>query len=246
MGSVFNPNAQATLALFDLDKTLIPLDSDHAWGEFMVRSGWVDEVVYRAANNQFYKDYQHACLDSRAYLQFCLAPLSTAPMLVWQQRRDEYIKQTILPLFKSHVLDGALATVKRHRDRGDTLIMITATNAFVARPIARMFGFDDLIAVEPCFNEAAYTGEFEGEPTFGVGKCVAFDRWIVEQKNREQVEVPDGTLAVQLARSAWFYSDSVNDLPLLSRVGNPVIVNGDSALRAHGLKHDWLQLDWFA
>lgn len=241
MASVFKPNDQPTLALFDLDKTLIPLDSDHAWGEFMIRSGWVDEIAYRAANNQFYQDYQQACLDPRAYLQFCLAPLTTAPMQLWQQRRDEYIKQTILPLFKSHLLDGVLAVVKRHRDRGDTLIMITATNAFVARPIARMFGFDDLIAVEPCFSEAAYTGEFEGEPTFGVGKCVAFDRWWAKKQVYENL--PDVSVAAQ---SAWFYSDSINDLPLLSRVGNPVIVNGDEALRAHGLKHDWLELDWFA
>ncbi len=216
-----SPIPPHSLALFDLDNTLLGGDSDYLWGQFLVEQGLVNAEEYETANRRFFEDYQQGILDIRKFLHFSLKPLSANPPNVLHRLRDLFITEKIEPI----VLPAAKALVEHHRQRGDHLVIITATNAFVTAPIAELFGIDDLIATQPEYLEDRYTGRFIGTPCFREGKVKRLNHWL----DAHQLET--GT--------ATFYSDSHNDLPLLNQVGHPVAVDPDPQLEHTARRHGW-------
>lgn len=209
------------LALFDLDNTLIAGDSDHAWGEFLGRIGKVDPVEHRHRNDQFYRDYQAGRLDMGAYLRFALAPLATMPMNELRRLHQQFMSEVIDPLW----LPQAEALVARHRDAGDHVLVITSTNRFVVEPICARLGIADLIATELELVDGRYTGNVIGVPSYREGKVTRLKAWLAGR---------DQTLS-----GSYFYSDSINDLPLLQEVGNPVAVDPDPQLLAVARSRGW-------
>lgn len=210
-----------SLAIFDLDNTLLSTDSDHAWGEFLLEQGAVDAVAYHAANERFMADYNAGTLDIHAFLEVALKPLaehSPEQLAAWHQ---QFMASKIEP----HILPKAEELIARHRTRGDTLLIITATNLFITGPIAERLGIDHLIAVEPEIIDGRYTGRVSGIPSFREGKVTRLEQWLEHQ---------DMTLD-----GAWFYSDSHNDLPLLEQVDHPVAVDPDDTLRQIAEQRQW-------
>jgi len=210
-----------SLAIFDLDNTLLGIDSDHAWGEFLVEQGAVDPISYREANERFLAAYQEGTLDIHAYLALALKPLaehSPEQLAAWHQ---QFMASKIEP----HILPRGEELLARHRARGDTLLIITATNRFITGPIARRLGVDELIAVEPETAGGRYTGRVSGVPSFREGKITRLEQWLATR---------DVTLD-----DAWFYSDSHNDIPLLERVDHPVAVDPDAALAEVARERGW-------
>lgn len=203
-----------TLALFDLDNTLLGGDSDHAWGMFLVAKGLVDADYYSAANDRFYAEYQAGTLDINAYLSFALAPLTRFCQAELTALHQEFMAQFIEPL----ILPKALALLDNHRQQGHRLVIITATNRFITGPIAKRLGVADLLATEAEVIDGRYTGSICGVPCFQGGKVVRLQQWLDEQGE-------------DLAGS-YFYSDSINDVPLLEVVTHPVAVDPDARLRA--------------
>lgn len=209
------------LAIFDLDNTLIAGDSDYSWGQFLVDKQLVDADAYRLANDQFYQDYKNATLDIRRYLQFSLKPLTEHSMERLVQLHQEFMTDYIAPM----MLSKAQELLAHHRAQGDFLLIITATNGFVTRPIARALGVDDIITTDPEVRDGRYTGDFIGTPTFQQGKVTRLQEWLA----KHHFDLSD----------AWFYSDSINDLPLLERVGKPVVVDGDERLSSLAELRNW-------
>ncbi|WP_280549406.1 HAD family hydrolase [Halomonas sp. 11-S5] len=210
-----------SLAIFDLDNTLLSTDSDHAWGEFLLEQGAVDPVAYREANDRFLADYEAGTLDIHAFLAVALRPLaehSPEQLAAWHQ---QFMASKIEP----HVLSKGEELVARHRARGDTLLIVTATNRFITGPIAERLGIDELIAVEPEVSDGRYTGRATGIPSYREGKVERLDAWLVDK---------DLTLD-----DSWFYSDSHNDLALLERVEHPVAVDPDPSLREVAKARGW-------
>lgn len=210
-----------SLALFDLDNTLLAGDSDYLWGRHLASLGVVDGAEYERTNQRFYDDYREGRLDIDAFLRFSLAPLRAHPAALLQQWREAFMRERIEPL----VLPAALELVERHRSGGDTLIIITATNAFVTAPIAARFGIEHLIATEPEWRDGGYTGAVVGPPAFREGKVQRLEQWL---------ETHGATL-----EGSHFYSDSINDLPLLERVAHPVAVDPDARLAAEAELRGW-------
>lgn len=210
-----------SLAIFDLDNTLLSTDSDHAWGEFLLEQGAVDPVEYRQANERFMADYNAGTLDINAFLAVALKPLAEntpEQLAAWHQ---QFMASKIEP----HILPKAEELIARHRSRDDTLLIITATNRFITGPIAERLGIDHLIAVEPEMVDGHYTGKVSGVPSYREGKVTRLQAWL------EDREITlDG---------AWFYSDSHNDLPLLEKVDNPVAVDPDETLRKVAEERHW-------
>ena len=210
-----------SLAIFDLDNTLLSIDSDHAWGEFLVEQGAVDPVAYREANERFLADYNAGTLDMAAFLEMALKPLTEntpEQLAAWHQ---QFMANKIEP----HILPKAEELLARHRTKGDTLLIITATNRFITGPIAERLGVDDLIAVEPEMVDGRYTGRVDGVPSYREGKVIRLQAWL---------EAQDITMD-----GAWFYSDSHNDLPLLEKVDHPVAVDPDDTLRKVAEERNW-------
>ncbi len=209
------------LAIFDLDNTLIAGDSDHSWGVFLVEKQLVDAETYRLANDGFYADYKNGTLDIRAYLQFSLAPLAHYSMVELEKLHAEFMRDHIEPL----MLPKAEALLQQHRDQGDHLLIITATNGFVTRPIARRLGVDDILATDPEVIDGRYTGNFVGIPCFQAGKITHLHEWL--KHSHHSLE------------GAYFYSDSINDLPLLEQVDQPVAVDPDELLASIARERNW-------
>ncbi|WP_346799045.1 HAD family hydrolase [Halomonas sp. Bachu 37] len=210
-----------SLAIFDLDNTLLSIDSDHAWGEFLLEQGAVDPVAYREANERFMADYAAGTLDIDAFLAVALKPLADntpEQLAAWHQ---QFMAGKIEP----NILPKAEELLARHRTRGDTLLIITATNRFITGPIAERLGVDHLIAVEPHIENGHYSGKVSGIPSYREGKVQRLEQWLEEQD-----EVMDG---------AWFYSDSHNDIPLLEKVEHPVAVDPDDTLRKVAEDRHW-------
>jgi HAD superfamily hydrolase (TIGR01490 family) len=214
-----------TLAIFDLDNTLLRGDSDHAWGEFLVSKDVVDGEYYRTANERYYAQYVAGTLDIREFLAFALAPLARHDRATLDAWHREFMQARIRPM----ITPAARALVEQHRARGHTPVIITATNRFVTGPIAREFGIEHLIATEPEERDGRYTGQVADVPCYREGKVERLERWM-----REHSATLDGS---------WFYSDSHNDLPLLRRVANPVAVNPDAELRREANARGWRILE---
>jgi HAD superfamily hydrolase (TIGR01490 family) len=210
-----------SLAIFDLDNTLINGDSDYLWGQFLVEQGIVDRDQYESANARFYEEYKKGTLDINAFLQFALAPLAAHPPEKLYEWRSRYIQEKIKPI----LLPRAQALIEKHLAAGDTLLVITATNKFVTEPIIGLYGIRNLIATVPESINGRFTGRFSGTPCFKDGKVHNLDRWLGETG--------------QSLENSWFYSDSHNDLPLLARVDNPVAVDPDETLRRIALDNNW-------
>ncbi len=214
------------LAIFDLDNTLIAGDSDHAWGEFMVAEGMVDPQVYKEANDQFYVDYERGELDLEAYLNFSLEPLTRYSLEQLSQLHDKFLHQVVEPM----MLPKAKALLQQHRDQGDYLLIITSTNGFITKPIGKALGVDDILATEAEILEDRYTGKMTGTPCFQAGKITRLQQWLDKAESQGFY----GSM-----KDCYFYSDSLNDLPLMLEVENPVAVDPDDALRAHADKAGW-------
>jgi HAD superfamily hydrolase (TIGR01490 family) len=219
------------LALFDLDHTLLPIDSDYAWGEFTNRIGWTDPVLFKAKNDQFYADYLAGALDIHDYVRFATESVRSRGPAAAAKAHAQFMKEIILPQIKPQALD----LVKTHQAAGDHVMIVTATNEFVTRPIAQAFGVQELIAVELARDSEGWiTGEISGVPSFKEGKVLRVEQWLsAHQKNWHDVQIT-------------FYSDSINDLPLLEQAQTPVAVNPDARLRQLATDRGWRILQLFS
>jgi HAD superfamily hydrolase (TIGR01490 family) len=219
------------LALFDLDHTLLPIDSDYEWGQFLVRAGAVDGARFAARNDAFFAQYQAGTLDPVEYLEFALGTLAALPPPQLRQLQADFMTEVIEPAIRP----SARALLQKHRDAGDLVAIITATNAFVTAPIARALGVEHLIAATPQLDaDGRITGKLVGTPTQGAGKVSHTEAWLKQM----------GKTLDSFERS-HFYSDSHNDLPLLSRVTDPVATNPNATLAAHASSHGWPSLHLF-
>lgn len=210
------------LALFDLDNTLLAGDSDFEWAQYLIDRGVLDREAYEARNQQFYDQYKAGTLDIHEFLDFQLKPLSRHPRGVLDQWHADYMRTRILPMIR----DSARALVDSHR--GETRVLITATNSFVTAPIAREFGIEHLIATDPEERDGSFTGGVRGVPCFREGKVTRLEAWLASRGHD-----------IKNVIKSTFYSDSHNDLPLLERVSHPVAVDPDPALRAQAEARGW-------
>jgi HAD superfamily hydrolase (TIGR01490 family) len=212
------------LALFDLDNTLLNGDSDFEWSQFLIRIGVLDRELFEARNLTFYEHYKAGTLDIHEFLDFQLKPLSRHS----RKTLDEWHRRFMREQVAGMITQSARDLVDSHRAAGDVCVIITATNSFVTTPIAREFGIENLIATEPEHKNGEFTGNVADVPCFREGKITRLDNWLVVR----------GWSLDSFADST-FYSDSLNDLPLLCKVKHPVAANPDPTLRAHAESHGW-------
>jgi HAD superfamily hydrolase (TIGR01490 family) len=212
------------LVLFDLDNTLLAGDSDFEWGQFLISQGVLDHELHTLRNLQFYEDYKAGVLDIDAFLEFQLGPLSHHPRCQLDAWHQLYMVQKVRPMMTSK----ARALVEKHRQHGDLMVIVTATNSFVTGPIAREFGVEHLIGTTPEEIDGVFTGRVSGVPSFKEGKITRLLQWL--EARGEKLEDFETT---------WFYSDSHNDLPLMKMVANPVAVNPDPQLQSHAEEQGW-------
>ena len=218
------------LALFDLDHTLLPIDSDQSWGQFTTTLGWTDAEEFTRKNDGFYADYQAGTLDIHDYVRFATEAFRIRPRAEAEAAHARFMQEVIWPVIRPE----ALALIKKHRDAGEQLLIITATNEFVTRPIADALGVDELIAVELARDaEGWYSGEISGVPSLREGKVERLQQWL-HQRGLDWDKV-----------ETTFYSDSSNDIPLLERVNHPVATNPDAKLKAFAIARGWPILELF-
>ena len=223
------------VALFDLDHTLIPIDSDHAWGDFIIGLGWVDPLEYKRRNDAFYEDYKASKLNLNEYIGFSIAPVVRQGAIHSVAARAAFMGAVAL----NAIQPQALALVREHQAAGDAVVIVTATNEFVTRPIADAFGVQDLIAVELERDDAPggtgwYTGAIRGVPSYQAGKVTRVADWL-QARGWDWDSV-----------HTTFYSDSPNDLPLLEKADVPVATNPDPRLREVAVTRGWRILDLFS
>ena len=210
-----------SLALFDLDNTLLAADSDFLWGCFLVEKNLVDKATYDAANQRFYDEYKKGTLDILEFLTFSLKPLTKYSREELSRLHKEFMQKHI----HSAMTEKGKAQIKRHRDKGDYIVIITATNRFVTEPIAKAFQVDDLIATDPEIINDKYTGKVAGTPCFQEGKITRLNQWL-ENTHHDLV-------------NSTFYSDSHNDIPLLEIVTTPIAVDPDEQLTSIAQARNW-------
>ncbi|BDW11948.1 haloacid dehalogenase [Polynucleobacter sp. SHI8] len=221
-----------TLVFFDLDNTLLPIDSDHAWGHFLVELGVVNQEEYEQANNRFYAAYKAGTLNIDEFLNFALKPLASHPRKQLETWHNEFMQKKIEP----QIHPKAIELVNQHLDLGHICSIVTATNSFVTKPIATRFGIQHLIATEPEIrSDGEFTGKVRGLPNFQAGKVVHVENWLKSLG-----------LSLDHAENSIFYSDSMNDLPLLEKVKVPVATNPDPRLAHLAQERAWKILHLFA
>ena len=208
------------LVLFDLDHTLLDGDSDFSWGQFLCEIGAVD-ANYKKCNREFFDAYQRGELNMTEYIKFVLQPLAQNTMPQLLRWREQFLAEKIEPM----VTAEAIELVRLHQNKGDFTAIITSTNSFITKPIGKMFGIETVIATEPELKGGCFTGVISGVACFREGKIICLQKWLNENKLDYQ--------------KSWFYSDSFNDLPLLSWVDRPVAVNGDAMLTKHARRNNW-------
>jgi HAD superfamily hydrolase (TIGR01490 family) len=219
------------IALFDLDHTLLPIDSDYEWGQFLCRVGAVDAEEFGRRNAEFFAQYQAGTLDPVEYLEFALGTLAQFP----RQQLDTYHAQFMQEVINPALLPAARDLIQQHRDQNDLIAIITATNRFVTQPIAAALGVDHLLAAEPQLDELGnLTGKLRGVPTSGPGKVTHLHAWLAQQ----------GKQLGDFEKS-YFYSDSQNDIPLLAIVTHPIATNPNQRLQAHAQAQGWPTLQLF-
>jgi HAD superfamily hydrolase (TIGR01490 family) len=218
------------ITLFDLDHTLLPIDSDYSWGEFTQQIGWTDPVEFKRRNDAFYAHYVAGTLDVHDYVRFAVEALRVRGRDAYTQAHQRFMRDWITPALRPQALD----LVRGHQRQGDTVAIVTATNELVTRPIAAAFGVPELIAVELERDAGGWiTGEIAGVPSMREGKVVRVAQWL-QARGLDWLDV-----------ESTFYSDSMNDLPLLERVQHPVATNPDARLRTIALERGWRILDLF-
>jgi len=223
------------LTLFDLDYTLLPIDSDYAWGVFTSSIGWTDALEFNRRNDIYLNQYQAGTLDIHDYVRFATAAMRSQGAVRSQAAHADFMRTVVLPAIQPQ----ALALVRAHQRAGDAVVMVTATNEFVTHPIAQAFGVTDLIALELERDTAPggsgwITGEIKGVPSFREGKITRVEQWLTSRE-----------LAWADVEST-FYTDSINDLSLLEKVTHPVATNPDERLRAIANEREWRILELFS
>ena len=212
------------LALFDLDNTLLTSDSDFEWSQFLIEKKVLDRKEYESRNLEFYEQYKSGTLDINKFLDFQLQPLSLYPRTQLDDWHNEFMAKKIM----SQIAPGAYKLINEHILGGDLCIIITATNRFVTEPIARVLGINNLIATEPGQKDGQFTGQISGIPCFREGKITRLEDWM-DKHNLTWLSFLE----------SWFYSDSLNDIPLLKKVTNPVAVDPDSTLEKYAKENNW-------
>ncbi len=212
------------LALFDLDNTLLTSDSDFEWSQFLIEKKVLDRKEYESRNLEFYEQYKSGTLDINQFLDFQLQPLSLYPRTQLDDWHNEFMAKKIMP----QIAPGAYKLINEHMLGGDLCIIITATNRFVTEPIARILGINNLIATEPGQEDGEFNGLVSGAPCFREGKITRLEDWMDEHN-----------LTWLSFLESWFYSDSLNDIPLLKKVTNPVAVDPDSTLEKYAKENNW-------
>ena len=212
------------LALFDLDNTILAGDSDYNWSRFLIQEGYLDGAIHAEKNEKFYADYKAGTLDIYAFVEFQFKPLARNPRNILNQLLKKYVEEVIKPM----ITEKAYALVKKHREEGDLLIVITATNSFITKPIAALFGIENLIGTDPEEKEGEFTGKVSGLPSFKEGKVTRLEAWL---KNKN--------LSLADFKKSYFYSDSHNDLPLMQKVTHPVAVDSDDILTEYANSKGW-------
>lgn len=220
----------STLAIFDLDNTLLEGDSDYAWGEYISEKRLVDPVKHQEKNQYFYEQYEAGTLDIHEYNRFVFEPLKPLSNSELTALLEDFLNSVI----KGMVREKAKACVEAHKAKGHTPLIITATNAIVTQPIAPLLGVDIIMATDPEYIDGKLTGNIAGIPCFQEGKIDRLLAWIGEHKNGD----------ISCLADAYFYSDSMNDAPLLKKVGNPRVVTPDAKLKAHAESVGWPILDF--
>jgi len=215
------------LALFDLDNTILAGDSDYNWSRFLIQEGYLDGAIHAEKNEKFYADYKAGTLDIFAFVGFQFKPLARNPRTVLNQLLKKYVEEVIKPM----ITEKARALVKRHQEEGDLIIVITATNSFITKPIAELFGIKNLIGTDPEEKEGEFTGKVSGLPSFKEGKVTRLEAWL-KGKN----------LSLASFENSYFYSDSHNDLPLMQKVTHPVAVDSDDVLSEYAKSKGWPQI----
>ena len=209
------------LTIFDLDNTLLHGDSDYEWGQFLVDKKLVDKKEYEEANKLFFEDYKNGTLDIIKYSAFSFKPLSIRTREELNQLHKEFMQNIIIPMIAPHSRE----LIQDHKNQGDTLLIITATNSFVTRPIATELGIDNLLATEPLVIDGQYTTKVDGTPCFQEGKITRLNQWL--KTNNESM------------KDSTFYSDSINDISLLELVDNPIAVDPDKKLHETAKQKGW-------
>tara|TARA_B100000035_G_scaffold315452_1_gene336370 strand:- start:4022 stop:4684 length:663 start_codon:yes stop_codon:yes gene_type:complete len=212
------------LVIFDLDNTLLKGDSDYNWALFLIKKGFIDKESYEQKNEQFYEDYQNGSLDVFKYCEFQFKVLKNNEREIIEQLREQYLQEVILPM----IPDKAYELVEHHKRKNEKLLIITATNSFITKPIGKIFGIDDLIGTDPEELKGNFTGRVSGIPAFQDGKINRLLSWL-----------SDRNLSMDSFEKIFFYSDSRNDIPLLEKVTNPVATNPDKILLAKAKDKGW-------
>ena len=223
------------LTLFDLDHTLLPIDSDYSWGVFTQAIGWTDPANFARRNDEFYAHYQAGTLDVHDYVAFATEAVRRQGAAKAALAHADFMRTVVQPVIQVQALD----LVRSHQRAGDEVVIVTATNEFVTRPIAQAFGVSELIAVElerelDSAGDNWITGKIRGVPSFREGKVTRVDQWL-KQRNLRWADV-----------HVTFYTDSINDLSLLEKVNTPVATNPDAKLRAIALEQGWRILELFS
>lgn len=216
------------LAIFDLDNTLLDGDSDYNWGIYLVKKGYLDEEEHKVKNQKFFEEYQHGNLDIFAFAEFQFQFLKNNTRKFLNDVRSDYIDEIIKPM----VLKKAVDLVSQHKEAGDSLLIITATNSFITKPIGELFGIENLIGTDPEERLGEFTGNVKGTPSFKEGKVTRLFDWL----DARDFKLTD-------FEKTFFYSDSHNDLALLEVVTNPVVVNGDKILLEKAQEKNWPTLN---
>lgn len=218
------------LAIFDLDRTLINCDSDNEWPKYLLKKGLIDQSFVDFERNKYYQDYINGCLNIEEFLKFQLAPLGRFSRAELDKMHNEYLHEFILP----HITMMAKMLVQSHRDAGDELLLLSATNEFIITPIAHVFGIENVIGVQlETDSNGNYTGAYVGTPSFKEGKVTRLHQWLQSRG-----------LTMSSYEKIYFYSDSHNDLPLLKEVTDPVAVNPDDKLNSYAQQHGWPVLNF--
>ena len=215
------------LALFDLDNTILAGDSDYNWSRFLIQEGYLDASYHAERNEKFYADYKKGTLDFYAFVEFQFRPLARNPRKILNQLLLKYVEEVIKPM----ITEKSYMIVKQHHDQGDLLVVITATNSFITKPIAQLFNIDNLIGTDPEEINGEFTGKISGMPSFKDGKVIRLEAWL---KNKN--------LSLSDFEKSYFYSDSHNDLPLLQKVTHPVAVDSDNILKEYAKTRGWPQI----
>jgi HAD superfamily hydrolase (TIGR01490 family) len=212
------------LTIFDLDNTLLDGDSDYNWGLFLIKEGLVDQKTHESSNTQFYDDYNSGKLNIYEFVEFQFKFFRDNPRILLDKLLKRYIDEIAKPMITKKARD----LVSKHRVKGDKLLIITATNSYITKPIGKLFDIDDLIGTDPEEINGEFTGKVKGIPSFKEGKIERLNLWLKQKK-----------LAFNDFDQIFFYSDSQNDLPLLRLVSNPIAVNPDEVLEKEAIKNNW-------